>query len=441
MVPTGISVAPDGTIFFGSSTQLTTSLGVISPGATSATMIHSPLDGAVDGRFVDAAGALLINACPGCHVSSREDPQISIAWMDANGTITATLLTPDPTLRIGNPTISPDGGTLVYTVAGDGYPFYGSIQARDLASGTETTIGHGMEPVWQPDAGVAMQTPTPGESAQTAPDKPEQSQPTEAATMPAIDASQGTLPFVGIWDGTGIQENPHGEWPVGIIITGGSVGEVVGTSVYSEQSCGGNLILQEISDTEMVLLEQLTYGQGACADNGTIVLSDYDGVTILFTWNGIGPNGTPSSASGRLGRPDNAGPVDSANSTGETTSASGVALQEPFVGTTWTGTGYQENPANTWPVTVVLDGGNEGDVIGTIDYPTLGCGGEIILTEVNTEDNFGSFWAREHITYGQDNCIDGGQFLFHLSEGAFLLNFNWTSPSGPTTATGQLELV
>ena len=126
---------------------------------------------------------------------------------------------------------------------------------------------------------------------------------------------------------------------------------------------------------------------------------------------------------------------------GEWSSASAVALPEPFVGTTWTGTGLQENPANTWPVTVVLDGGNEGEVIGTIDYPTLGCGGEIILTEVNTEDNFGSFWAQEHITYGQDNCIDGGQFLFHLSEGAFLLNFNWTSPSGPTTATGQLEPV
>ena len=259
--------------------------------------------------------------------------------------------------------------------------------------------------------------------------------------MAPIDATAATQPFIGIWDGTGIQENPHGEWPVGISITGDGLGEIVGTSVYLEQSCGGNLILQEFSDTEMVLLEQLTYGQDVCADNGTIVLSDYDGVTILFTWNGIGPNGTPSSASGRLGRPDNAGPVDGSTSTGNAPQASGAALPDYWNGRSWTGTGLQENPENTWPVTVLFTGGNVGEIIGTIDYPTLGCGGEIILTEVNTEDDFGSFWAQEHITYGQDNCIDGGSFFFSLAESGLYLHFNWTSPSGPTTATGRLDPV
>jgi hypothetical protein len=296
-----------------------------------------------------------------------------------------------------------------------------------------------MAPAWQPNPDVEMQVPASTGQAPLTNVTTEQIQPVAEATMPTIDAAGASRLFIGIWDGVGIQENPHGEWPVAISITGGGLGEIVGTSVYLEQSCGGNLILQDFSDTEIVLLEQLTYGQAACADNGTIVLSGYDGATIQFTWNGIGPNGTPSSASGRLGRPDNAAPPDDSPPTSEAPSSSGTALPDTFAGTTWTGTGQQENPTNSWPVTVSLTGGNEGDVIGTIDYPTLGCGGEIVLTEVNVEDNFGSFWAQEHITYGQENCIDGGRFLFFLSEGAFLLNFDWTSPSGPTTATGQLE--
>jgi hypothetical protein len=439
MVSTSLSVAPDGAIFFGSSTQLTTSLGVVLPGATSATLLSSPLGGgAVDGVFVDGGNALLIDACKGCYVQTREDPQHTLAWMDRDGTIIATLLVPEPTVRVSRPTVSPDGGTLVYTVDNGSYPFYGSIQARDLATGAETAIASGMQPAWQPNSGVDMQVPTSTAQVPPTPATTEQIQPVAETTMPAIGATEATQRFIGNWSGIGIQENPHGEWPVGITITGGELGEIVGTSVYLEQSCGGDLILEDFSDTEIVLHEQLTYGQDACADNGTIVLSGYDGVTIQFTWNGIGPNDTPSSASGRLGRPDNAAPADS-TTVDQAPSSSGDALPETFVGTTWTGTGLQENPANTWPVTIALTGGNEGEVIGTIDYPTLGCGGEIVLIEVNTEDNFGSFQAQERITYGQDNCIDGGRFLFFLSEGAFLLNFEWTSPTGPTTATGQLE--
>jgi hypothetical protein len=89
-------------------------------------------------------------------------------------------------------------------------------------------------------------------------------------------------------------------------------------------------------------------------------------------------------------------------------------------------------------VTISFSGGAVGEVIGTIDYPTLGCGGELILVTVY-DDSFGAFQALERITYGQDNCIDGGTFVFTLSEGAFILNFRWESPSSATIATGRLD--
>lgn len=432
----GVSVAPDGTIYFDYSTQMGGGMASALADSSTVERMGSSLEsGSAGGVYVDAAGSFLVAACRGCYVQSHEDLQFTIDWMDRDGTLTANVLTPDPTLRIGPPTISPDGGTLVYPIADGGYPFYGAIQSRDLGSGVETTIAQGWGPAWQPNPAVAMQLPASADPG------PPTAVATEAAETPLPDETGATVPdqYIRGWTGTGVQENPHGEWPLDIVISGGGIGEVVGYSGYPEQSCGGELILQDVQADAIVLHEQLTYGQTACSDGGTVTLSGVVLNTVQFTWNGIGPNGTPSSASGTLGYPDQAALHGDSSATGDAPQASGAALEEPFVGTTWTGTGYQESPANTWPVTITLTGGNEGEVVGTIDYPTLGCGGEIILTEVNTEDDFGSFWAQEHITYGQDNCIDGGRFLFHLSEGAFLLNFEWTSPSGPTTATGQLE--
>src|SRR4030042_4521504 len=68
----------------------------------------------------------------------------------------------------------------------------------------------------------------------------------------------------------------------------------------------------------------------------------------------------------------------------------------------WSGTVEQSGPGDyqsSYPATMVLNG-----TTGQMDYPSLGCGGTLTLE--NQRDTF-SFY-QESITYGQDECIDGG---------------------------------
>ena len=191
-----VSIAPDGTIYFAYSTQMSSGMAFVPPDSSTVERMESSMEsGSAGGVFIDAAGAFLVAACRGCYIHSHEEPQFSIGWMDRDGTITATLLTLDPTLRLGDPTISPDGGTLVYPIADGDYPWYGPIQSRDLASGTETTIAQGWGPVWQPNPGVAMQVPASAEGAAVTSEPTEQSQPPTVATMPAIDVTQATANY------------------------------------------------------------------------------------------------------------------------------------------------------------------------------------------------------------------------------------------------------
>jgi hypothetical protein len=255
-----------------------------------------------------------------------------------------------------------------------------------------------------------------------------------------------------------VQENPYGEWAVTIAITGGGVGDVVGTSEYPEEVCGGNLILQEVTADAIVMLEQLTYGQETCADNGTITLSGIDNVAVTFAWSGIGPYGTPSSAGGLLYRPDSATLPGDSTTTSPAPADSGSAAQSGYPGGdgpppndttqlnpnyigTFSGTGNQTDPDNVWPITVTFIGGRPGEVIGTVEYPTLGCGGELILVSINQFDEWGGFQVIERITYGHENCIDGGTFWFSTAESGIGITFGWESPTSATRASGHLPEV
>ena len=211
------------------------------------------------------------------------------------------------------------------------------------------------------------------------------------------------------------------------------VGEVVGTSEYPEEGCGGNLVLQEVTADAIVLLEQLTYGQEACADNGTITLSGIDNVAVQFAWSGIGPYGTPSTASGTLYRPDSATDSTSQPGTQDGPTVDTTQLHSFFI-RTWEGTGYQLNPTNQWPITVTFTGGRPGEVVGSAEYPTLGCGGELILESIDPHDNFLTIYVTERITYGHENCTDVGSFTFSGAEGGTRLFFSYQGQNVTTTA-------
>ena len=100
----------------------------------------------------------------------------------------------------------------------------------------------------------------------------------------------------------------------------------------------------------------------------------------------------------------------------------------------WSGTVNQTGPGDyktSYPAEMSLEGGT-----GRTDYPSLGCGGTLTLE--NQRESF-SFY-REHITYGQKECIDGG--LIAVEPNGDSVQWAWNgsgaTASGVLTGTRQL---
>ena len=95
---------------------------------------------------------------------------------------------------------------------------------------------------------------------------------------------------------------------------------------------------------------------------------------------------------------------------------------------TWSGVGHQSGgglPASDYPVLMTV-----AEVGGTIDYPSLGCGGSLVeLANSGTSAKY-----REQITYGK--CLDGGMISVNLIGGK--LAWTWTG-LGDVNVTALLE--
>ena len=270
-------------------------------------------------------------------------------------------------------------------------------------------------------------------------------EPTGGDPGSAVTGSSVRAPYLGTWKGIGTQVNPSVEWPVSITLNGGDMGSTVGAMDYPTYGCGGDLVLREVTADTIVLIEDLTYGEDSCTDGGTITLGLLADGTMSFAWVGTRSDDSASSATGTLYK------ATSGEGSGGSTQITSISpdpsdearvdtseLHLFFIGT-WAGTGTQTNPTAAWPVTITLGGGQPGEVIGTIDYPTLGCGGDLVLDSIDPLDPFLTVEVAEYITYGQDNCIDGGTFSFSGAEGGRRLIFQWISPDGTTTAEGYLD--
>ena len=110
-------------------------------------------------------------------------------------------------------------------------------------------------------------------------------------------------------------------------------------------------------------------------------------------------------------------------------SATSPAAQHAFVGV-WKGTGTQSD-GSSWSVTAAITGGEPGAVVGTIAYPSLSCGGELVLRSATAD----SLVVGERITFG--GCIDGGIITFGWRSPGFL-DYSWRSEKEAITARGQL---
>ncbi len=94
----------------------------------------------------------------------------------------------------------------------------------------------------------------------------------------------------------------------------------------------------------------------------------------------------------------------------------------------WKGEGTQTGLSGRWSISIALKPGKIGDTIGTVAYPSLGCGGELSLRSVNAD----SIEVSEVITYGKE-CADSG--IVTLKPIAnHTVEYQWRSPNYPGIA-------
>ncbi|HEX8830986.1 MAG TPA: hypothetical protein VF705_07470, partial [Longimicrobium sp.] len=107
------------------------------------------------------------------------------------------------------------------------------------------------------------------------------------------------------------------------------------------------------------------------------------------------------------------------------------SAQSAFIGS-WAGRGTQSDEPGEWTISATIAGGEVGAVVGSIAYPSLSCGGDLILRDATAE----RMEVREHITYG--SCVDQGIITLRVRPGG-VLAYGWRSEDSPLTAQGQLE--
>jgi len=109
--------------------------------------------------------------------------------------------------------------------------------------------------------------------------------------------------------------------------------------------------------------------------------------------------------------------------------ATAQAIPAAFQGS-WKGTGSQsDEPGVEWTIALTLAGGARESVVGTITYPSLECGGDLILREAEP----GRVELLERITFG--SCVDRGVVTLTPSRGG--LAFDWRGEND-LTARGVL---
>lgn len=96
----------------------------------------------------------------------------------------------------------------------------------------------------------------------------------------------------------------------------------------------------------------------------------------------------------------------------------------------WKGTGTQSDEPGAWTIALTLADGAPGRVVGTITYPSLACGGDLILREAGAR----RVELLERITFG--SCVDRGVITLAPMPGG--LSFDWRGEAD-LTAHGELS--
>jgi hypothetical protein len=95
---------------------------------------------------------------------------------------------------------------------------------------------------------------------------------------------------------------------------------------------------------------------------------------------------------------------------------------------TWTGAGVQEG--SSWTIKLVVAPIEGSGPCGSIDYPTLGCGGFIEGCALRPN---GEVWMREVYTRNPGTCAPAGEILARCESGR--MAWTWIGVGGPVTST------
>ncbi|CAA9221516.1 MAG: hypothetical protein AVDCRST_MAG77-490 [uncultured Chloroflexi bacterium] len=93
----------------------------------------------------------------------------------------------------------------------------------------------------------------------------------------------------------------------------------------------------------------------------------------------------------------------------------------------------QVDPAMDYPVLVILTGGEVGDTVGFIDYPSFPCGGPVVLLEVTDE----YVDLAEQMEFGTYHCVSGAVRL--QLRAAARLDYQWRLADGTLMVTAILS--
>jgi hypothetical protein len=94
----------------------------------------------------------------------------------------------------------------------------------------------------------------------------------------------------------------------------------------------------------------------------------------------------------------------------------------------WTGIGVQEG--SSWTIDLAVTPVEGPGPCGSIDYPTLGCGGYVEGCTVRPD---GHVWMREVYTRNPGTCAPAGEILAHCENGR--MAWTWIGLGGPVSST------
>ena len=95
----------------------------------------------------------------------------------------------------------------------------------------------------------------------------------------------------------------------------------------------------------------------------------------------------------------------------------------------WEGVGKNTYDPTPWTIAVNLTAAESGGACGTIEYPSLGCGGTLEHCEITD----GVIRATELYTHGQQFCAPEGTVTFHCGTGE--VQWQWDSPLDHVAST------